>query len=235
METWCQQFISWCAYISIHSTARVETETFKLYDEVIEFQSTPPRGWRHIFFLLIGNVHGFQSTPPRGWRRSWPPAADDNAVYFNPLHREGGDPPVLTRFFSYSRISIHSTARVETRLFFQDIHCISISIHSTARVETEPYRILCLLTVNFNPLHREGGDRLQLSARPEALQNFNPLHREGGDYVSSPDYQILYSISIHSTARVETQYGILIFQIKFISIHSTARVETKKPCKSRLP
>ncbi len=60
--------------------------------------------------------------------------------------------------------------------------CI-ISIHSTARVETI---YLCegrgWERINFNPLHREGGDRLKLSFANGFL------------------------ISIHSTARVETYH-----------------------------
>ena len=55
--------------------------------------------------------------------------------------------------------------------------------------------------------------------------NFNPLHREGGD-----DFQSRFvdqrAISIHSTARVETvSISILLLKL-LISIHSTARVET---------
>ena len=77
-------------------------------------------------------------------------------------------------------ISIHSTARVET-------HCVTdyfvyriISIHSTARVETERNRQASWMVTNFNPLHREGGDRN--NARSTRCND----------------------ISIHCTARVET-------------------------------
>ena len=76
------------------------------------FQSTPPRGWRPNLHEVLWqrtaiSIHStarvetsivpnsmieelFQSTPPRGWRLpivsgpSW-------QIYFNPLHREGGD------------------------------------------------------------------------------------------------------------------------------------------------
>ena len=55
--------------ISIHSTARVETQTADNYKvEQLEFQSTPPRGWRQ------GDRNDIQATGN-----------------FNPLHREGGD------------------------------------------------------------------------------------------------------------------------------------------------
>ena len=34
--------------------------------------------------------------------------------------------------------------------------------------------------MNFNPLHREGGDT-QCQGAPGHIGDFNPLHREGGD------------------------------------------------------
>ena len=37
------------------------------------------------------------------------------------------------------------------------------------------------MEANFNPLHREGGDRDSIMGRYYGLKNFNPLHREGGD------------------------------------------------------
>ena len=123
--------------ISIHSTARVETlikdgtcivpDDFNplhreggddFNDQISvrgeQFQSTPPRGWRHFMreespgeysdFNPLHREGGdwvnsstrwsnsrFQSTPPRGWRllaRTKPPWARRD---FNPLHREGGD------------------------------------------------------------------------------------------------------------------------------------------------
>ena len=56
-------------YISIHSTTRVETwEAPALSLSRYTFQSTPPRGWRH-----INPYH----------TRCW--------GHFNPLHHEGGD------------------------------------------------------------------------------------------------------------------------------------------------
>ena len=55
-----------------------------------------------------------------------------------------------------------------------------ISIHSTARVETRAYYAGLEAGHNFNPLHREGGDHLAY-VREYRGWNFNPLHREGGD------------------------------------------------------
>ena len=166
------------------------------------FQSTPPRGWR--LRSSSGNPvqSQFQSTPPRGWRRS---TASGLVIYendFNPLHREGGDITSVNGGVDYI-ISIHSTARVETQrtlshsrtnYIFQSTPPrgwrrpyldagggdAGISIHSTARVETWRHRTSFRYPGNFNPLHREGGDRTWQ-----------------GKVWS-------YRISIHSTARVET-------------------------------
>ena len=77
---------------------------------------------------------------------------------FNPLHREGGDG-------------------------FVSGHCVKanrISIHSTARVETKDRAVMSDGLLDFNPLHREGGDDLK-SVFPNEVFHFNPLHREGGD------------------------------------------------------
>ena len=57
------------------------------------------------------------------------------ALNFNPLHREGGD-KVYGKDALWVRISIHSTARVETAGICIHHKPYSISIHSTARVET---------------------------------------------------------------------------------------------------
>ena len=56
--------------------------------------------------------------------------------------------------------------------------------------------------------------------------DFNPLHREGGDNLASFSESSLIQISIHSTARVETNWETGDVMILGISIHSTARVET---------
>ena len=55
-----------------------------------------------------------------------------------------------------------------------------ISIHSTARVETITLHQFRIQSGNFNPLHREGGDRKTFPYFA-LYANFNPLHREGGD------------------------------------------------------
>ena len=78
---------------------------------------------------------------------------------FNPLHHEGGDHPACVNGRCLIEISIHSTTRVETGLYYLD----------------------GLQSNNFNPLHHEGGD---MGGRAGGLpaDYFNPLHHEGGDY-----------------------------------------------------
>ena len=106
------------------------------------------------------------------------------------------------------------------------------------------------LTLYFNPLHREGGDHQIVDGSHTAIHYFNPLHREGGDIIKRMYKGTPTTISIHSTARVETAKDNkfarkLEFQSTpprgwrrrlvlrnphpiLISIHSTARVETKR-------
>ena len=60
------------------------------------------------------------------------------------------------------------------------------------------------------------------------VPHFNPLHREGGDGSNLSDIEAII-ISIHSTARVETEWMPHMMQGLEISIHSTARVETNQP------
>ena len=126
----------------------------------LEFQSTPPRGWRHSTWDKLPSPSQFQSTPPRGWRRG-----------------QGGVDTVLRN------ISIHSTTRVETaaplivrmpRLFQSTPprgwrrHRPRESAPTTRFQSTPPrgWRLLCfhffLLFLNFNPLHHEGGDFVHL-------------------------------------------------------------------------
>ena len=93
------------------------------------------------------------------------------------------------------------------------------------------------------------GWRLCLSSQRWMTPNFNPLHREGGDFNQAGNVTVRLTISIHSTARVETARDTLmsLSDSDFnplhreggdhtpidgscsdkISIHSTARVETE--------
>ena len=98
---------------------------------------------------------------------------------FNPLHREGGDSKDI-KIKVTSAISIHSTARVETKQE-GDIKAVQkISIHSTARVET--YDRLCRYMEFCISIHSTARvETLRIFFTSTKPKNFNPLHREGGD------------------------------------------------------
>ena len=99
--------------ISIHSTARVETKKIDKTDSICQFQSTPPRGWRHSFrYGLLKeykiSIHSTARVETRiltvNYARTFisihstarveterRPLRGVSSSYFNPLHREGGD------------------------------------------------------------------------------------------------------------------------------------------------
>ena len=181
---------------------------------------------------------------------------------FNPLHREGGDVLQILHVFVNQTISIHSTARVETRshkihtpagILFQStpprgwrpdcsptIGCsplfqstpprgwrpaeaaaeaaiFTISIHSTARVETLQRIISSLVSWNFNPLHREGGDDPARDVQQELLA-FQSTPPRGWRRLCNNLHPAPAAISIHSTARVETtNFNICCIVIRFQS------------------
>ena len=77
------------------------------------FQSTPPRGRRHLSLYLSLYLSLFQSTPPRGRRQ-----------------RKQDDPnPIL--------VSIHASAREATRPIACKGRSSVVSIHASAREATE--------------------------------------------------------------------------------------------------
>ena len=150
---------------------------------------------------------------------------------FNPLHHEGGDDGSQMHLDSPRRISIHSTTRVET-MFSSKIGRAPSIFQSTPPRGWRPHGItMTLQNFNFNPLHHEGGDEIHFST-DQKHSNFNPLHHEGGDGLHV-QCQFFNRISIHSTTRVETRSSDSYFcKVKTISIHSTTRVET---CSLLLP
>ena len=130
------------------------------------------------------------------------PYYGSHAGYFNPLHREGGD-----RMNQYDVSGIlnfnplHREGGDDTVVSLSP--CFAISIHSTARVET----------VAMEPADNSGGISIHSTARVETYNWLGQMPQ--------------MRISIHSTARVETLQGHSSISSRvFISIHSTARVET---------
>ena len=76
--------------ISIHSTTRVETDIISGPSAALEFQSTPPRGWRLMRYQTSRVVEYFNPLHHEGGdsRRLQSPVRLSD---FNPLHHEGGD------------------------------------------------------------------------------------------------------------------------------------------------
>ena len=121
------------------------------------FQSTPPRGWRLCLLCMaqriayfnplhheggdgtdkkdLSDYVVFQSTPPRGWRR-YKSNDDRIGAIFQSTPPRGWRPVKGKDTFRCQFISIHSTTRVETRLY----------LHTP------------MVLRYFNPLHHEGGD-----------------------------------------------------------------------------
>ncbi len=236
--------------ISIHSTTRVETGWRRvIYHQIkaaILFQSTPPRGWRHLesltgqiahYFNPLhhegGDIRGpsrcllrrlFQSTPPRGWRLTLS-VAHPPRWNFNPLHHESGDPlppGACIRSGHFNPLHHEGGDPIGATVTVSS----PISIHSTTRVETQ--------------LRRE--------KRIKVFQ-FQSTPPRGWRRVISRFFLIRIFISIHSTTRVETHSpgpqptvfpyfnplhheggdflpGRVCFLHWPISIHSTTRVET---------
>ena len=76
--------------ISIHAPTRGATNLKILLETIHEFQSTLPRGERHIELKELARTIVFQSTLPRGERRTYKGVQGDMA-YFNPRSHEGSD------------------------------------------------------------------------------------------------------------------------------------------------
>ena len=223
---------------------------------LLEFQSTPPRGWRpghqtaglllgyfnplhreggdesshhqygktHDFNPLhreggdycgqcnkCGYYSQFQSTPPRGWRPGPTKSTRQPGYYFgwspdcsptigcSPLFQS--TPPRGWR---------PAEAAAEAAIF-------TISIHSTARVETLQRIISSLVSWNFNPLHREGGDDPARDVQQELLA-FQSTPPRGWRRLCNNLHPAPAAISIHSTARVETtNFNICCIVIRFQS------------------
>ena len=145
-------------WISIHASAREATNLFvqyhqgKLYfnprlreggDQMcrpafqgsFRFQSTPPRGRRHVVWRYCDGDPGFQSTPPRGRRHPadllWRRCTD-----FNPRLREGGD--AMSVVNQIRQTGFQSTPpRGRRRYSLKDaVNDFLISIHASAREAT---------------------------------------------------------------------------------------------------
>ena len=178
------------------------------------------------------------------------------SYYFNPLHREGGDnlptrlrtgripisihstARVETKPQGYNRfnprISIHSTARVETWRYDNVGKRYRISIHSTARVETSSGAKIPYQSTIFQSTPPRGWRLTYVDCTANDI-HFNPLHREGGDGCSIISISTVQAFQ-STPPRGWRQAGAAEDgKSDDISIHSTARVETLMVTQSRWP
>ena len=105
--------------ISIHAPTRGATMFCLVMHLSSRFQSTLPRGERHINLEMPEYTFEFQSTLPRGERHSgqWSGAS---AEYFNPRSHEGSDSAGAVRGRAYT-ISIHAPTRGATQTMLMDM------------------------------------------------------------------------------------------------------------------
>ena len=151
--------ISWpMSKISIHSTTRVETgeSAFIRTFERISIHSTTRVETIERINTLPMEI--FQSTPPRGWRHMLRVAKDTDILKIS-IHSttrvETADALVCVHMM---QISIHSTTRVETGN--RGTAPLFMSFQSTPpRGWRQRKALYARPSGNFNPLHHEGGDR----------------------------------------------------------------------------
>ncbi len=167
--------------ISIHSPARGETIRFPNALKPLRFQSTRPRGARHVAAFLDDFLLHFNPLAREGRDRN-PTRRRSYGGNFNPLAREGRDDKLL-RVNILHVISIHSPARGETtRTVFPPL---SPKFQSTrprgARRASAGTR---QPLTHFTPRAREGRD-IRVSTSARLFGYFNPLAREGRDSPSA--------------------------------------------------
>ena len=228
--------------VSIHASARDATGRKERHPIGYLFQSTRPRGTRHLCLDAVHAVDAFQSTRPRGTRRQEGAAS----------HR------VL--------VSIHASARDATKASDEDEVMDQVSIHASARdatAGTGTLTLACLFQSTrprgtrpsarklqvtmacFNPRVRAGRDQRRLrnprrgnvsihaSARDAtasaasdwewiAFQSTRPRGTRHYDEVIQP----LIDVSIHASARDATAHFRLCRHGAPVSIHASARDAT---------
>ena len=121
--------------ISIHASAREATGLGWKSDDAEQFQSTPPRGRRHIVRLRDKLIIYFNPRLREGGD-AIKPFLNSSNFNFNPRLREGGDIIPQIADADGGDISIHASAREATYYYPQTTFFHSISIHASAREAT---------------------------------------------------------------------------------------------------
>ena len=153
----CDDCFYYKGCISIHAPARGATISTNPRFNVIRFQSTLPRGERHILVKIVSLNDRFQSTLPRGER-----------------------PELVLREEGPRIISIHAPARGATEGTTSS-GSGSPDFNPRSREGSDACgKFLLLSHIHFNPRSREGSDVNNKPSRRERI-HFNPRSREGSD------------------------------------------------------
>ena len=174
----------WCppasfADISIHAPTRGAThEAPGIYDNLIRFQSTLPRGERPRSKYSRRRTRRFQSTLPRGERRGGGSRKWAASLYFNPRSHEGSDVERQTEQIAVV-ISIHAPTRGATVAELPAAGQLDISIHAPTRGATRIPVKLSPQEIFQSTLPR--GERPYSFASFSRPSNFNPRSHEGSD------------------------------------------------------
>ena len=148
---------------------------------------------------MLLSTDGFQSTLPRGERHIFPKLCFDSE-HFNPRSREGSD-MVNGAGRLRVKISIHAPARGATHVATNLTNGAKISIHAPARGATIYTGGLAKVTLFQSTLPR--GERRGVTVSNPQVINFNPRSREGSDTTRNFKFFCFY-ISIHAPARGAT-------------------------------
>ena len=159
----------------------------------------------------------FQSTPPRGWRPGHQ-TAGLLLGYFNPLHREGGDE---SSHHQYGKTHDFNPLHREGGDYCGQ--CNKCGYYSQFQSTPPrgwrpgPTKSTRQPGYYFNPLHREGGDDPARDVQQELLA-FQSTPPRGWRRLCNNLHPAPAAISIHSTARVETtNFNICCIVIRFQS------------------
>ena len=165
------------------------------------FQSTRPRGTRHIPVLSLQFQTCFNPRVREG-RDVDCPHERRGIVCFNPRVREGRDLHLSRSCFLPSRVSIHASARDATRgasSFFRPVGCFNPRVRE-GRDAALPRRHAALHV----SIHASARDATAYKINPGRAACFNPRVREGRDEIYCVHCQRATSVSIHASARDAT-------------------------------
>ena len=218
-----------CEYgVSIHAPTRGATSsTVKIESKIRKFQSTPPRGGRHVFRPhLKSGFSRFQSTPPRGGRPVICLLPFDCAFQSTPPR---GGRPVAPRGARRAARGFQSTPPRGGRRSSPSqgngiVH--RVSIHAPTRGATPSSTNDAYQTKRFNPRpHAGGDDLLEIEGSPESEVSIHAPTR-GATCPSIDPRDSDQRVSIHAPTRGATSLALGRRRHRGVSIHAPTRGAT---------